>query len=83
MNIRCSCSLENTENFPICKKCGFDWEAGVKFLKNIPESKMDKAKRELTRFKELVDEVWDEEMTDRDELIYLKFFKAGVEIDGK
>jgi len=37
-----------------------------------------KARRELDIFNKLLDDVWDEEMTDRDEMIYLSFFKAGI-----
>ena len=43
-------------------------------------NELEMAKIELERYKDLLSKIWDDETTERDELIYLKFFKAGVEI---
>ena len=44
------------------------------------EKPIDKAKRELQGYKDILSKVWNEDLTDEQELIYLKFYRAGVKI---
>ena len=53
-------------------------DAGFKEERDMDKDKMTNTRREMETFNNLLDKVWDEELTDRQELIYLKFFIAGV-----
>ena len=44
-------------------------------------NKLDKARRELRDFAKLINEIWTEDLTDEQELLYLKFYKAGVKVN--
>lgn len=59
-----------------CKRCPHCKGTGI----NPEEKKIDKAKRELKDFTELIKEVWDEDFTDEKELLCLKFYKTGIKI---
>ena len=53
------------------------------FIRREDMTELEGAKLELEKYEDIFDSIWDEEITEEDELIYMKFFKAGVEVGRK